>query len=176
MVQARDISGGIHFHGDSRRDSPKPRQLPGDIRGFVNRGEELGRLDALLADGEGETGGLDEALAVSVCVLAGTAGVGKTSLALRWAHRTLARFPDGQLYVNLRGYDPGAPITPQEALHRFLSTLGVPAGRYRRTRRRARRSTGRCWPGAGCWSSWTTRPPWARSGRCFRAPPDLWPS
>ncbi|NIY66094.1 ATP-binding protein [Streptomyces malaysiensis] len=128
MVQARDISGGIHFHGDSRRDSPKPRQLPGDIRGFVNRGEELGRLDALLADGEGETGGLGEALAVSVCVLAGTAGVGKTSLALRWAHRTLARFPDGQLYVNLRGYDPGAPITPQEALHRFLSTLGVPAG------------------------------------------------
>ncbi|MFE1935576.1 ATP-binding protein [Streptomyces sp. NPDC059474] len=121
MVQARDISGGIHFHSGGRPDRPKPRQLPGDVRGFVNRGQELGRLDAVLTDGG------DESVSVPVCVLAGTAGVGKTSLALRWAHRAQDRFPDGQLYVNLRGYDPGAPVTPQEALHRFLSALGVPA-------------------------------------------------
>ncbi|WP_421107221.1 ATP-binding protein [Streptomyces sp. NEAU-S77] len=121
MVQARDISGGIHFHTGGRPDSPKPRQLPGDVRGFVNRGQELGGLDAILTDGGGDP------VSVRICVLAGTAGVGKTSLALRWAHRAQDRFPDGQLYVNLRGYDPGAPVTPQEALHRFLSALGVPA-------------------------------------------------
>ncbi|WP_206269454.1 ATP-binding protein [Streptomyces antioxidans] len=121
MVQARDVSGGIHFHSDGRSRGLKPRQLPGDVRGFVNRGQELGQLDAILTDGGGES------VSVPVCVLAGTAGVGKTSLALRWAHRVPDRFPDGQLYVNLRGYDPGAPVTPQEALHRFLSALGVPA-------------------------------------------------
>ncbi|WP_283137075.1 ATP-binding protein [Rhizohabitans arisaemae] len=64
---------------------------------------------------------------MSVCVIAGTAGVGKTSLALRWAYQIRDRFPDGQLYVNLRGYDPGEPVTAQEALHRFLVALGVRA-------------------------------------------------
>ena len=64
---------------------------------------------------------------VSVYVIAGTAGAGKTSLALRWSHQVAARFPDGQLYVNLRGYDPGEPVTPHEALHRFLTALGVEA-------------------------------------------------
>lgn len=63
-----------------------------------------------------------------MCVIAGTAGAGKTSLALRWAHQVRERFPDGQLYVNLRGYDPGEPVTAADALHRFLTALGVPAG------------------------------------------------
>nr|WP_330177650.1 tetratricopeptide repeat protein [Streptomyces sp. NBC_01498] len=67
-------------------------------------------------------------LVISVCVIAGTAGAGKTSLALRWAHQVRQRFPDGQLYVNLRGYDPGEPVIAQEALHRFLTALGVRAG------------------------------------------------
>lgn len=62
---------------------------------------------------------------MSVYVIAGTAGAGKTSLALRWAHQVSGRFPDGQLYVNLRGYDPGEPVTAREALHRFLIALGV---------------------------------------------------
>ncbi|WP_431042029.1 ATP-binding protein [Streptomyces sp. P1-3] len=138
VVQARDISGDIHFHTGSHPrspyDNPRPRQLPGDTRGFVNRREELRWLDAILTGGGGgggnvgggNTGGGDEPL-MSLCVIAGTAGVGKTSLALRWAHRMEAHFPDGQLYVNLRGYDPGAPVTPREALHRFLAALGVPA-------------------------------------------------
>ncbi|MFJ8336383.1 hypothetical protein [Streptomyces sp. NPDC094437] len=60
-------------------------------------------------------------------MIAGTAGAGKTSLALHWAHQVRDRFPDGQLYVNLRGYDPGRPVTAEEALHRLLTSLGIPA-------------------------------------------------
>ncbi|MFT9475839.1 hypothetical protein [Streptomyces sp. Mo3] len=67
-------------------------------------------------------------LVVSVYVIAGTAGAGKTSLALRWAHQVRERFPDGQLYANLRGYDPGEPVAAREALHRLLTSLGVPPG------------------------------------------------
>ncbi|MDT3395828.1 tetratricopeptide repeat protein [Streptomyces sp. B1866] len=122
-MQARDVSGGVHFHHGGRPgqpDNPKPRQLPGDVREFVNRADELQRLNAVLTDDGGEP------LVVSVYVIAGTAGVGKTSLALRWAHQAQQYFPDGQLYVNLRGYDPGTPVTAQEALHRFLTALGVP--------------------------------------------------
>ncbi|TJZ53021.1 tetratricopeptide repeat protein [Streptomyces piniterrae] len=126
VVQARDISGGVHFHNQepaprTGNSLPKPRQLPRDIRGFVNRSDELRQLNELLTDDGGEP------LVVSICVVAGTAGVGKTSMSLRWAHRVQEHFPDGQLYVNLRGYDPGAPVTSQEVLHRFLSALGVPA-------------------------------------------------
>ncbi len=71
--------------------------------------------------------------AVPIAVLAGTAGVGKTALAVRWARRAAAAFPDGQLYVNLRGYDPGAPVLPGDALAGFLRALGlagedIPAG------------------------------------------------
>ncbi|MGW2325392.1 AAA family ATPase [Streptomyces sp. NPDC001700] len=99
-----------------------PRQLPADVRGFVNRADELHRLDAILAERDG-----GDTVVVALCVVAGTAGAGKTSLALRWAHQVKAHFPDGQLYVNLRGYDPGEPVTAQEALHRFLTGLGVPA-------------------------------------------------
>ncbi|WP_241562526.1 ATP-binding protein [Streptomyces hoynatensis] len=62
-----------------------------------------------------------------MCVISGTAGAGKTSLALHWAHQVEANFPGGQLYVNLRGYDPGEPVRAQEALHHFLTALGVPA-------------------------------------------------
>ncbi|MER6128272.1 tetratricopeptide repeat protein [Streptomyces sp. NPDC001795] len=100
---------------------PTPRQLPANVRDFVNRTDELDQLNAVLAS-EG-----DEPLVVSVYVIAGTAGAGKTSLALRWAHQVRDRFPDGQLYVNLRGYDPGQPVTAREALHRFLTSLGVGA-------------------------------------------------
>jgi DNA-binding SARP family transcriptional activator/Flp pilus assembly protein TadD len=77
--------------------------------------------------------GLGDGAAVPIAVLAGTAGVGKTALAVRWARRAAAAFPDGQLYVNLRGYDPGAPVPPGDALAGFLRALGlagedIPAG------------------------------------------------
>ncbi|GGU33891.1 ATP-binding protein [Actinomadura livida] len=121
VVQARDISGGIHFHY-GRGTHTAPRQLPRGVRVFVNRRADLGRLDDLLtARREGADGG------VVAYVIAGTAGVGKTSLALHWAHRVRDEFPDGQLYVDLRGYDPGIPVTPDQALEGFLLALGVPA-------------------------------------------------
>jgi tetratricopeptide (TPR) repeat protein len=125
VVQARDVRGGVHFH----RFEPTvgvaftviPAQLPGDVRGFINRQSELADLTRVV------TGDPQEPLAAALTVITGTAGVGKTSLVLHWAHRVRQEFPDGQLYVNLRGYDPGAPATPEQVLDRFLRDLGVPA-------------------------------------------------
>ncbi|MDG4786595.1 tetratricopeptide repeat protein [Micromonospora sp. WMMD1102] len=99
---------------------PVPAQLPADVPGFSGRATELSRLDDLLAGSRRRRSG------VPVVVLAGTAGVGKTALALRWGHHARHRFPDGQLYVNLRGYDVDRPMPPQEALAGFLRALGVP--------------------------------------------------
>ncbi|WP_433247082.1 AfsR/SARP family transcriptional regulator [Streptosporangium sp. CA-135522] len=98
--------------------------LPLDVYGFTGRNRELARLDAILASaGEQPT-------AVIISALSGTAGVGKTALAVHWAHRIRDRFPDGQLYVNLRGFDPsGSKMRPSEAIRGFLNALGVPAER-----------------------------------------------
>jgi len=121
VVQARDISGGIHFHtaGGQTSTLTVPRQLPADVHGFVGRGDELERLEDLLSDRGGPT---------TLVVVAGTAGVGKTSLVVHFAHRVRPLFPDGQLFVNLRGYDPDEPLAPTAALERFLRALGAPPG------------------------------------------------
>ena len=120
VVQAGSVSGGVHFHHQGGSAIPPvPRQLPADVHGFVNRTDELRQLNAVMAADHGGP------LVVSVYVIAGTAGAGKTSLALRWAHQVRDRFPDGQLYVNLRGYDPGEPVTAQQVLQGFLAALGV---------------------------------------------------
>lgn len=116
LVQARDVHGGIHFHR-GHPASPVPRQLPWSQGVFVNRDAELAALDALLSD---ESPGLG--------VIVGMAGVGKTSLALRWSQRNRDRFPDGQLYANLHGYDQDLPVSPATVLERFLLALGVPRG------------------------------------------------
>jgi DNA-binding SARP family transcriptional activator/tetratricopeptide (TPR) repeat protein/transcriptional regulator with XRE-family HTH domain len=97
---------------------PAPAQLPPDIGDFVGRASELAMLDELLPV-EGDT---------AVAVLSGTAGVGKTALAIRWAHHVEAEFPDGQLYANLRGFSTGRPVPPVEVLAEFLGALGLPAG------------------------------------------------
>lgn len=98
-----------------------PAQLPLAARGFTGRQEEQDRLDGILA------AAAERSAAV---VVSGTAGVGKTALAVHWAHRVADRFPDGQLYVNLRGFDPsGAVVTPDQAVGGFLDALGVPAQR-----------------------------------------------
>jgi DNA-binding SARP family transcriptional activator len=98
-----------------------PRELPAAVPGFTGRPAELAALTGLL-DQPGERTG---ATAV-ICAIGGTAGVGKTALAVHWAHQAAGQFPDGQLYVNLRGYDPGPPMPPADALAGFLRSLGVP--------------------------------------------------
>ncbi|HEX8868191.1 MAG TPA: BTAD domain-containing putative transcriptional regulator, partial [Lentzea sp.] len=92
-----------------------PRQLPADLVRFTGREEHLVSLDALL----------ESSSTVVITSIAGVAGVGKTALAVHWAHRVSESFPDGQLYVNLRGFDDAPPITPSEALTGFLRSLGV---------------------------------------------------
>ena len=105
--------------GTARAGAAGPAQLPLEARGFVNRARELAMLDAALAAAE-----QDRSAGVIVAV-SGTAGVGKTALAVRWAHLVAGRFPDGQLFVNLRGYDQDEPVRPADVLARFLRALGV---------------------------------------------------
>ncbi|WP_143832042.1 ATP-binding protein [Nocardiopsis sp. CNR-923] len=126
MVQARDIGGDVHFHTAALTSAPRPAQLPGDVRGFVNRTDELRYLDALL---EAPLSARQDSGALRIAVVVGTAGVGKTSLAIHWAHRIKDHFPDGQLYVNLHGYDPGPPVPVTDVLGRFLRALDVPVDR-----------------------------------------------
>jgi tetratricopeptide (TPR) repeat protein/transcriptional regulator with XRE-family HTH domain len=97
-----------------------PRQLPGAVRLFVGRDAELVALTDLL-----DTAG-SKPSAVVISAIGGTAGVGKTALGVRWAHLVADRFPDGQLYANLRGYDPDQPVLAADALAGFLRALGVP--------------------------------------------------
>jgi tetratricopeptide (TPR) repeat protein len=104
-----------------------PAQLPADLPGFVGRARHLHQLDALLPDVEQRA---TSATAVVISAIGGTAGVGKTTLAVHWAHRVRYRFPDGQLYLNLRGFDPGgAVVTPAQAVRQFLDALQVPPQR-----------------------------------------------
>ena len=105
-----------------------PRQLPAGAGFFAGREAELKQLDALLGQVGGEGGPDEPGGAVVISAVAGMAGVGKTALAVHWARRVAGRFPDGQLYVNLRGYDTeGAAVTAEEVTGWFLVALGVPA-------------------------------------------------
>ncbi len=97
-----------------------PRELPATVRHFAGRHEEMAELNALLDRAEQPAG------TVLISAIGGTAGVGKTALAVHWAHQVAGRFPDGQLYVNLRGYDPAQPVSAADALAGFLRALGVP--------------------------------------------------
>ncbi|HEU5416565.1 MAG TPA: BTAD domain-containing putative transcriptional regulator [Streptosporangiaceae bacterium] len=99
---------------------PVPAQLPPAAAGFAGRAEALAGLDRQLAA---------RPPAGPIVVIAGTAGVGKTALAVHWAHQHRETFGDGQLYVNLAGYAPGSPMPPERALAGFLRALGVSAER-----------------------------------------------
>ncbi len=97
-----------------------PRQLPAGVAHFAGRTAQLAELRAWMQS----AGSSDEA--VRVLVIGGTAGAGKTALAVHWAHQSAADFPDGQLYVNLRGFDPsGTPVAAADALRWFLGAFGV---------------------------------------------------
>jgi DNA-binding SARP family transcriptional activator/Tfp pilus assembly protein PilF len=98
-----------------------PRELPAGPRHFAGRTRELAALTELLNRPGAQAPGT-----VVISAIGGTAGVGKTALAVCWAHQIADRFPDGQLYVNLRGYDPDQPTPATDALAGFLHALGVP--------------------------------------------------
>jgi DNA-binding SARP family transcriptional activator/Flp pilus assembly protein TadD len=101
-----------------------PAQLPADVSAFTGRYAELSALDRLMsANADPDDAGVGTALVISA--VSGSGGVGKTALAVRWAHRVRRSFPDGQLYINLRGYDPQQPMSPGDALTRMLNALGV---------------------------------------------------
>jgi tetratricopeptide (TPR) repeat protein len=111
--------------GEAASDALVPRQLPAAVSHFTGRGAELAALTGLLDEAGPKAPGT-----LVISAIGGTAGVGKTALALHWAHQVADRFPDGQLYVNLRGFDPsGTPATAAEAIRGFLHALDVPPGR-----------------------------------------------
>ena len=116
-------AGQRHAPAPSRPDRPTvPRQLPAAPRNFTGRSAALKELTGLL-DGHSGTGST-----ILITAIGGTAGIGKTALAVHWAHQAAPRFPDGQLYVNLRGFDPsGTPVPPGEAMRGFLAALNVPS-------------------------------------------------
>jgi tetratricopeptide (TPR) repeat protein len=105
------------------RGGQVPQQLPAAVTHFAGRAGELATLTRQLR-GRADGG------TVVISAVSGTAGVGKTALAVYWAHQVADRFPDGQLYVNLRGFDPsGQVMAPAEAVRRFLDALQVPPQR-----------------------------------------------
>ncbi len=108
---------GLALRPAERSATQVPRQLPAPPRSFVGRSDALAALSALLGGG-GRPNGL--------VVIGGAGGIGKTWLALRWAHENLHRFPDGQLFVDLRGFSPdGLSMSPAVATRGFLDSFGL---------------------------------------------------
>lgn len=106
---------------------PRPAMLPSAVPGFAGRQAELTELTRLAAS---RSPGGHPGDPVTIIAISGTAGVGKTALAVHWARQHAADFPDGQLYVNLRGFGPSADrVSPADALHALLDALGTPANR-----------------------------------------------
>ncbi|MEV4630780.1 BTAD domain-containing putative transcriptional regulator [Micromonospora sp. NPDC049523] len=100
--------------------NPPPTQLPADLPTFTGRRAELAQALALRTDATSPG-------TVVISAIGGMAGIGKTTFAVHWAHQVAHRFPDGQLYVNLRGFEPsGQAMSPGEALQHLVSALGVP--------------------------------------------------
>jgi DNA-binding SARP family transcriptional activator/transcriptional regulator with XRE-family HTH domain len=123
-----DLLGGLAPVGADDRGAaaaPVPRQLPAAVADFTGRTGELAALTRMVDQaGAGAPG------TVVISVIGGTAGVGKTALALHWAHQVAEKFPGGQLHANLRGFDPtGTPVAPAQVIRGFLDALGMPPER-----------------------------------------------
>ncbi len=118
-LEVEILRGGPARAGPPVTGPRRPMQLPPDPQTFAGRQRELAELDGLLP--------------ATLVVISGTGGVGKTTLAVHWAHRLAERYPDGQLYVNLRGFDPGGALDTAAALRGFLDALGVPGDRIAAT-------------------------------------------
>lgn len=115
------VSGDKHVHlAPAPEAEAPPRQLPLDVPGFTGRRDVLDRLDALIADA---------GPAPVIIALSGMPGIGKTALAVHWAHLMADHFPDGQLFIDLRGYTKRGPLSPRKALGQALRTLRVPSSR-----------------------------------------------
>ncbi|KOX27034.1 hypothetical protein ADK67_14470, partial [Saccharothrix sp. NRRL B-16348] len=138
------VHGNLNLHPPPPRPAPViPRQLPAAPGLFTGRTAELARLDRALTRAatpqgpgtdarEPTTGpaGAGQGATVLVSAIGGAGGIGKTWLALAWAHRHLERFPDGQLFVDLHGFSPtGEPVELAVAVRGFLDALGVEANR-----------------------------------------------
>ncbi len=118
LATARERLMAVNASGPRKPSAGQPRALPAAAHGFTGRRAQLAQLDRALADWA-------QAGPVVISAVAGMGGVGKTALALYWAHQVRERFPGGQLYVNLRGYDPGEPLSTVDALALLLADLGI---------------------------------------------------
>jgi DNA-binding SARP family transcriptional activator/tetratricopeptide (TPR) repeat protein len=117
--------GQLRPMGENGPVLPAPAQLPLEPPGFSGRHDELGVLHAVLP---ARSVGPDES--VPIVVISGTAGIGKTAIAIRFGRQVAKRFPAGQLYASLRGLDPATPpVEPGDVLRFFLDSLGVPPHR-----------------------------------------------
>ncbi|GAA2639317.1 BTAD domain-containing putative transcriptional regulator [Actinomadura fulvescens] len=113
--ELRQVHADLLADGDAFDGHAVPRQLPAAAGGFAGREAALAALNEPMSP---------------ITLITGTAGIGKTTLAVQWAHRVADRFPDGQLSIDLRGYDPsGGPVRPAAAIREFLDALGVPPQR-----------------------------------------------
>lgn len=113
-------------------ERPYPRQLPAPLPRFAGRAAELKALDELLGRARESPGAGGALGGPAIAVISGAAGIGKSTLAVYWAHQVAGDFPDGQLYLNLRGFDgSGKKVTPAEAIRILLDGLRVPSEQVR---------------------------------------------
>ncbi|MFD7658820.1 NB-ARC domain-containing protein [Actinosynnema sp. NPDC059797] len=133
VVQAGVVHGDVSLHAAPLPPAPVvPRQLPAAPASFAGRSAELARLDRVLTatTAPADPAGARQGATVLVSAIGGAGGIGKTWLALAWAHRRLERFPDGQLFVDLHGFSPtGESVRPAMAVRGFLDALEVDPNR-----------------------------------------------
>jgi len=111
--------GPVSPAAEVRTQAVTPRQLPATPESFTGRTAELAQLDRLLRDRETST-------PVVISAVSGMGGIGKTALAVHWAHQARDNFRDGELYIDMQGFHPsGRPVTPEAAIVQFLAALGV---------------------------------------------------